>query len=66
MREGVALVRDSRARSGLAKLARRGMAAKWSAIPNREARVWSAPAPHDGLNYKTDGARTKVLRMHAS
>jgi hypothetical protein len=65
MREGVALVRDSRARSGLAKLARRGMTATWPTIPN--ARVWSVAGPHDEveLNYKTDGARTKVLRMHA-
>jgi hypothetical protein len=61
MREGVALVRDSRARSGLAKLARRGMAAR---RPIGKGLV-SGWAVRRRLNYKTDGAHTEVLGMHA-
>jgi len=62
MREGVALVRDSRARSGLAKLARRGMAAR---RPIEGKGLVSGWAVRRRLNYKTDGAHTEVLGMHA-
>jgi len=64
MREGVALVRDSRARSGLAKLARRGMAAR-RPIPGEGEGLVSGWAVRRRLNYKTDGAHTEVLGMHA-